>query len=279
MITTDIFRQFIEYYLKHDYLFISPDDIMKGLRTDKKYVLITFDDGYFSNQLSLPILNEYKVPATYFISANHIVSNKNFWWDVVYRERMKRNSSAEQIFNESRELKLKKNQEIEQYIIDNFGEKALHPISDIDRPFTPAELLAFSRDPLVSFGNHTTNHAILTNYSYSEIKSEISVAQDEIFKLTGVNPVTISYPNGNFSQEVISVAKEMGFKLGITINPGKNYLPISFEGNNPFILNRFTLWGNKNIEKQCNSFRNDIHLRNFLLKIATGKEPEKINSY
>ena len=279
MITTDIFRQFIEYYLKHDYLFISPDDILRGLKTDKKYVLITFDDGYFSNHLSLPILNEYKVPATYFISANHIIRNKSFWWDVVYRERIKRNSSVEQIINESRQLKLKKNQEIEQYIIENFGEKALNPICDIDRPFTPSELLTFSKDPLVFIGNHTANHAILTNYSNSEIRSEIAIAQDEIFNLTGINPNFISYPNGNFSQEILTVSKEMGFKLGITINPGKNYLPISFEGNNPLILNRFTLWGNKDIEKQCNTFRNDIHLRNLLIKITTGKTPEKINSY
>lgn len=278
-ITADIFRQFIEYFLKHDYLFISPDDIVNGLKTDKKYVLITFDDGYYSNKLSLEILKEYKVPATFFISSNHIAENKCFWWDVVYRERIRRNSSVEQIIEESAILKRKKNDEIEQYIFVNFGKKALEPISDIDRPFAPSELLSFAKEPFVFLGNHTANHAILTNYTYSEIKDEISVAQDAILKLTGINPIMISYPNGNYSEQVLNISKEMGFKLGITINQNKNYLPISFEGIDPFLLNRFTLWGNKDIKKQCNSFRNDLHLRSSLLKLLKGKQIEKSMSY
>src|SRR2546430_304415 len=64
--TIDDFRQLIAYYIAHDYCFISPDDLLKGLSSDRKYALITFDDGYFNNSLALPVLEEFRVPATIF---------------------------------------------------------------------------------------------------------------------------------------------------------------------------------------------------------------------
>src|SRR3954454_251813 len=71
------FRQFIEYYLRHDYRFISPADLLAaagggggggGLDPARRYALITFDDGYYNNVLARPILEEYGVPAVFFIS-------------------------------------------------------------------------------------------------------------------------------------------------------------------------------------------------------------------
>ena len=51
-ITVDKFRQFIDYYLANDYLFVTPQDILNGLNPEKKYILITFYDGYFNNHIS-----------------------------------------------------------------------------------------------------------------------------------------------------------------------------------------------------------------------------------
>lgn len=278
-ITTKIFRQFVEYYLKHDYLFISPQDILNGLETDKKYVLITFDDGYYNNHLALSILQEYQVPAVFFISSNHITQNKCFWWDVIYRERLKKGVEIEKVRKEIASQMQKKNSEIEQYITENFGVKALQPISDIDRPFTPLELKKFSKEEFVFLGNHTSNHAILTNYSPPEIKFEIENAQKSIFNITGIKPIIISYPNGIFSSDVIDVLKECDIKLGITVVGLKNKLPINIKGDDAFLLNRFILWGNKNIDIQCASFRSDLQLLNKIRKALKGKRNENSVSY
>jgi peptidoglycan/xylan/chitin deacetylase (PgdA/CDA1 family) len=278
-ITIDIFRQFIEYYLKHDFIFISPLDILDGLSPEKKYILLTFDDGYRNNHLSLQILHEFRIPATFFISTNHIESNKCFWWDVIYRERLKRNSPIENYNNEVTTLKKRKNNEIEQYIINNFGKNAFTPISDIDRPFSPSELKAFSNDPFVFLGNHTANHAILTNYSPSEIKSEIGLAQIALLNLTGITPIIIAYPNGNFSDDVLTISKEIGLKLGITTIQKKNYLPINLEGINPYLLNRFFFWGDRDIKKQCDFYRSDINLGDLILKFIKSRASVKRESY
>ena len=110
-ITVDMFRRFIEYYLNNGFIFVSPDDILNGLANDKKYVLITFDDGYYNNHLAISILKEYQVPAIFFISSNHVALNKSFWWDVIYRERIKENTPLGQIRKEQVRLKQKKNDE------------------------------------------------------------------------------------------------------------------------------------------------------------------------
>ena len=259
-ITTGNFRQFIEYYLKHDYLFVSPMDVIKGLVPNKNYALITFDDGYYNNHLALPILQEYKVPAVFFISANHILQNKCYWWDIVYRERIKNSTPIEIIDKEIINLKQQKNDQIERYIKDEFGTMAFHPIGDIDRPFNAKELKQFSENEFVFIGNHTCNHAILTNYSYAEMKSEILGAQKAIHDITGITPISIAYPNGDFEVDMIPIFKECGLKLGITVIGGKNYFPIDMNGIDAFLLNRFTLWGNKPVADQCTLFRSDIHL-------------------
>ncbi len=278
-ITTNDFRQFIEYYLEHDYKFISPENILRGLDNDKKYVMITFDDGYYNNQLALPILQEYRVPAVFFISSDHIIQNKCFWWDVVYREGLKAGRGIGKVQDEIVMLKKQKTSFAEQYIVKNFGEKALCPISNIDRPFTPSELNEFSKEEFVFLGNHTSNHAILTNYSPAEIRSEILGAQKSIFSITGTEPIIISYPNGNVSSDVIPILNEGGIKLGITTVELKNYLPIDLKRNDAFLLNRFILWGNMNMDSQCTSFRSDMQLFGTINKYVKERCNENSMSY
>ncbi len=263
-ITIDLFRKFIEYFLENNYLFISPQEIINGLEITKNYVLITFDDGYYNNHLALSVLNEYRVPATFFISTNHVIENKAFWWDVVFRERIKKNFNLKKIKDEITFLKKKKNKDIEEYLINNFGKRAIFAICDIDRPFTQSELASFSKEQLVTIGNHTSNHAILTNYSYNEIESEIIDCQIAITNITGIKPLIISYPNGNYSKEVIQITKANGFKLGITGHPNKNILPINLHTVDSLLLNRYTLVSNISIKEQCLYFRCGIQLKESL---------------
>ena len=41
--------------------------------------MLTFDDGYYNNHLALPVLEEFDVPALFFISTNHVKQQKCFW--------------------------------------------------------------------------------------------------------------------------------------------------------------------------------------------------------
>jgi peptidoglycan/xylan/chitin deacetylase (PgdA/CDA1 family) len=49
-------------------------------------VVITFDDGYADNlALAKPLLERYTIPATVFMAAGYIGSQREFWWDDLER--------------------------------------------------------------------------------------------------------------------------------------------------------------------------------------------------
>ena len=83
-ITLQEFRDFIHFYQARGYQFVAPDDVVSGLPLYGKYVLITFDDGYFNNRRVLPVLQELQVPAVFSIATAYVESGKSFWWDVLY---------------------------------------------------------------------------------------------------------------------------------------------------------------------------------------------------
>lgn len=263
-ITVGLFRRFIDYYLTYGYTFTSPEEILNGLGNDKKYILVSFDDGYFSTQRALPILREYQIPAVFFISTSNVQYNKCFWWDVLYRARIRQGRSLKDISSERQGLMSKTTNEIEDYIRDIFGEKALRPISDIDRPFTPAELREFSKEKYVSIGNHTADHAILTNYCSDGIKSQILDCQNTLYEITGTTPVLISYPCGVYSDKVIEISKAIGLRIGVTVEQRKNYLPINWGDGSIMRLGRFTLSGQGDLVKQCETFRSGMVLYNWI---------------
>lgn len=49
---------------------------------EDRSVVLTFDDGYIDNFIhAKPLLEKYKVPATFFIATQHCESQAPFWWD------------------------------------------------------------------------------------------------------------------------------------------------------------------------------------------------------
>jgi peptidoglycan/xylan/chitin deacetylase (PgdA/CDA1 family) len=267
-LTVEYFRQFVEYFLGCDYIFVSPDQIPGGLCDDKNYIMLTFDDGYYNNRFVLPVLNEYNIPAVFFISANHVKYNKSFWWDALYRGRIKEGAAIKKITEEIEQLKIKKNGEIETYLTREFGEKWSEPKSDIDRPFNLSELKDFSQERHVFLGNHTNDHALLTNYTSDEIMSQIIGAQDTIFKATGIMPSIISYPSGKYSEKIIRESKNAGLRIGLTIDAKKNYLPIEDNGTSLMMLGRFSMLGKIDVlKRQCRVARSDISFHNITNEI------------
>lgn len=260
-ITVDEFEEFVKYFKDSKYIFVSPNDIINGLDESKNHILITFDDGYFSNTLALPVLKKYDIPAVFFISSNHVVRNKCFWWDVLYRERIRQGYSQADIEAEIESFKFSKNKEIEYIIMQQFGQSVFDPISDIDRPFTPNELRLFANEKEVFIGNHTANHAILTNYSMQEAREEIVDSQLSIEKITGILPIVIAYPNGGYSEGVLKECMNIpGLKLGITTVHKKNWYPLNLDSIDAFTLSRFTLWGDYSIRSQCRFIRSELRL-------------------
>jgi peptidoglycan/xylan/chitin deacetylase (PgdA/CDA1 family) len=252
-ITLSHFSQFVEHMLEAGYQFVTPGDVEHGLAEDGRHVMATFDDGYANNLHVRPLLEEYGVPAVFFISTGHVLAGKPFWWDVLYRELWRRGASAKQISQVGQGLKELTNAEIEGVLTTMFGAKSLVAESDIDRPLSVGELQDFARCPFVHLGNHTRDHGVLTNYTATGIAEQLGAAQDDLEHMVGVRPTCVSYPNGNYSPEVLRAARSLGLTLGITVERARNPLPLDRSDDGWLRLGRFTLWGTRDIGEQCDN--------------------------
>lgn len=237
-ITVGFFAEFVESLLTHGVAIRELEDALRQPREGLTAV-ITFDDGYFSNAQALAVLEEFGVPATFYISTKHVEEQKAFWWDVLHRESARRGATSAAIRRRIRSLKRLRAEEIDSRLVQWFGPQALRPVSDCDRPFTEAELGAFARSPYVSLGNHTGDHAILINYDSLGVRNEIDVAQRFLTRVSGAAPRSIAYPNGGYDARVTEIARSAGLESGLTVRAGLNVLPTS----QPMELRRVTVWG------------------------------------
>jgi peptidoglycan/xylan/chitin deacetylase (PgdA/CDA1 family) len=276
-ITVEMFRRFLDHFQRHSYNFVSPHDISRGLHPAGKYVLVTFDDGYYSNSKALPLLEASQVPAVLFVSTDHVMQNKAFWWDVVERKARMSGAPPKQVQQQVERLKRLKTKEAEAQVQAQFGADALRPVGDVDRPLSPSELRGLASHPLISLGNHTMDHAILTNYSPTEVRAQIQGAQDAILAMTGKLPEMIAYPNGNETPAIVEAARSAGIRFGVGVHPGRNRLPLELRSQDAMTMRRFTLTGDCAIEAQCRASRSLFSLyrvgRSVKRKVDSGFSP------
>lgn len=221
------FERFVAYFLNLGYQFVTPAQIVEGLDPAGHYVWLTFDDGYANNLRALTVLRTFGVAATFFVSTNHVAEGRAFWWDALYRERRRRGKRVALIRREQQALKSRPHREIEAYVRAQFGSAALDPIGDCDRPMTVTELRALASEPLATLGNHTTDHALLTQCDEAEVRTQVRSAQDFLTAIGGRVPEAIAYPDGRYNARVVQLVRAEGLHLGVGTWRGKNHLPLA----------------------------------------------------
>lgn len=248
-VTIDDFRRFIDAMLSAGYAVVSSEQLAQGCAHARKQLMLTFDDGYFNNTLALPVLEEFGVPATFFISTRHVLEGKSFWWDAAARAM--HGKSRHEIDATLRRFKKKTGQEIEAELLAAGGSRALQPLSDADRPMRPSELRDFARSRWVVLGNHTADHTILTNCGEQEARSAIAEGRRQLQELTGVRADAIAFPNGAHSPDVVEAARSEGHRVGFTCVPKSNALPLGSSAS--MTLGRHLIWGGADYARQVST--------------------------
>lgn len=239
-LTVQSFREFIHFFLEHDYTFTGPfSGNTAPLDPERKYGMITFDDGYYNNINLLPVLEEFNIPALFFVPTDYLYNGKIFWSDALYYFRKKAGQTDDAVLKEVMYLKGLRLSEIESYIITQFGKTALDTRHDANRFMTEQEFVAFAQHPLVYIGNHTHTHEVLTNLSEEEVRNEFVTSQQVLQQLLGTAPDWVSYPNGSFNERIIAIAAEAGMHTGITTIMEKNYFPLDRNVQGQLLLHRF----------------------------------------
>ncbi len=180
---------------------VTPDNIYKQVSWLKKYfdiveldelftednilgkVAITFDDAYLSvfNE-ALPVLERLGVPSTIFVNGASL-EGKVFWRDKIrflinnslVEDFLDKNLSLSRAYNLTVQnfYKMSKNSivnsEIVDALLDNYLEKNGISISS----FCVDNIKYIKDNPLVSYGNHTYNHYLLSSLNREQQEEEI----------------------------------------------------------------------------------------------------------
>jgi peptidoglycan/xylan/chitin deacetylase (PgdA/CDA1 family) len=209
-------------------------------KTKVEYATISFDDGYKDNiEYALPILNKYKVKASFYVVTDCIENNEPTWTHIL--EFLFQNSSNSKIsLNfDFLPVDLRINQLIDLHAKIAYVKKLkpyLKKLSSDERKLVMNEIKISFNDvrlpeimmnwddlkTLMSFGHIIGSHSVTHNMlgtitDINELKSELEKSAQIITNKLGVSPIAISYPVGSYNEDVIKLSKLAGYKLGLAV--------------------------------------------------------------
>lgn len=258
-VTQSSFEQQIRY-LRQNYTILSLPELLaawerRSLSADSRYCVLTFDDGWEDTYTrAFPILRQYRIPATIFLTTAYIGTTRWFWTDRLSylawqasRVQVSPGQGREitaaffsladvlptwliRLFDGSREqlagsidVLIEALKTLPEDRIDVFLDR-LAGILDMRIPTQRAflswdEVSEMSRHG-VTFGSHTCTHPILTRLPVSEVDQELR----DSFASLRARPITFvpvfCYPNGSYNQTIKSRVQEAGYVAAVAVNGG-----------------------------------------------------------
>jgi peptidoglycan/xylan/chitin deacetylase (PgdA/CDA1 family) len=217
----------------------------------KPSIVITFDDGYADNLLeALPILEDFNMPATFFMTTGKIGSLEEFWWDELERLIL----LPEQLPSECTLVSRKGDNfswplrtmsdrldlyEAVHSLIHNSGNpKECADLLDQLRswcgvtatgrvthlPLNHSQLTALAKHPLVTIGAHGMSHLPFSRLLPDEQRQEIIGSRDLLQGWLGKDVPVFSYPFGSrkdFTPETVKYVQHAGFCKAAANYPGQ----------------------------------------------------------
>ena len=208
---------------------------IKNPLTEARACAITFDDGWVDNYVhAFPILKMHKLPATIFICTSMIGTSKRFWFDRlshickhITREELassldKTASIDQSLFSDRKRLftvlcasaKEKHREEIEEEI--GRMENVLKTKPGSERSVLNWNEVKELSQNGISFGSHCVNHTVLTSLQIGEAIEEMKESYQELEAQDLCFVPIISFPNGNYSDEILTKCGNIGYIAALT---------------------------------------------------------------
>jgi peptidoglycan/xylan/chitin deacetylase (PgdA/CDA1 family) len=275
------FVEHIQYIKKH-FTVVTLDDldeILKGKITDKRYALITFDDGYIDNySKAFPILLENKITATFFLATNFMNNAEIPWWDrIAYLVRhaqvdeIKLNNWPDSITLSKEDVPTSIRKVLDVVKINN-GSTIEEILIELEQKLQIPDSKLMDQEPLfmtwdmaremnaagMEFGSQTCSHRIMSHLSVEEQDYEAKTSKELIEKELNTSIKAFAYPVGgkdSFTKETVRIIKkyyQISFSFISGINTSKNL--------NEFCIERIS------VDSNCNATQLSHKLLKLLLK-------------
>lgn len=199
-------------FLSEKYNIIALDDYIDAVKNQtplpKKAMIITFDDGHVRNYEMLSVIKKLNIPVTIFLCASIINTNRHYWF-------LYKNSGISKS-----KLKKKSNRDK----LEILSKSGFETDKEYDTPQALQKMHIDEMRPYVNFQSHTLFHPILPKCGDEQAWEEIFYSKEILEKEYGFKINTLSYPNGDYSERDIQLAKKANYECGITVDYGYNTL-------------------------------------------------------
>ncbi len=88
-----------------------------------------------------------------------------------------------------------------------------------------SEMIAYG----IEFGSHLSHHVHLPKLSKEKMRLELDESKLFLEKEFGIKVFSVAYPFGSYTNEVLTITKEAGYKYGVTTKIGDNKNANDFE--------------------------------------------------
>lgn len=203
-------------------------------------VAVTFDDGYADNfHNALPVLEKYGIPATFFVSTEHLGINELFWWDLL--EGLFRACRRGTVHLGNQKFDRKNLQDAHSFLRGLLPDERSILLSEAvkyqdlpgdvrgRRALSLEELQQLSKSPLVTIGAHTVTHSSLSHEPESLQRQEIATSKARLEELIGKDVHVLSYPFGDYNDETMAILNECGIRKAFTVTSGLEFCKGKFE--------------------------------------------------
>lgn len=236
-VSPENFRHQIQY-LKNNYYIVRFED--DWTMTDSDAVVITFDDGYLDNlEYAVPILEEFEVPATIFISTGTMDQSKELWWDELEYLLFRGDNIPSNFQLIDTEFEYRWNTDTLDYRKNCY--KSLHYLMKyfvgLDKrenwlkqlwewrglkrsprrenlTLSQEQCKKLGESKMISVGAHTVSHPALAALSKREQEIEIKTSIDILSDVLKKRITLFSFPFGgygtDFNEESIEICKQYG---------------------------------------------------------------------
>lgn len=219
-------------------------DAIQALNTGSlppRAVCITFDDGYRStHDLALPILKEFNLPATVFVTSGH-VGESSMWNDRIVeairqipgdnldlrdmgmgvhplKTAADRKHAAKALTQASKYLLVQPRLDLAMKLEELAGGAASNGL------MLTREMLITLTQQGIEIGAHTITHPILTSIDDQSARDEIVGSKRQLEEMIGKPVIFFAYPNGkahtDFDERHVQMTKDAGFAAAFASTTG-----------------------------------------------------------
>lgn len=257
------FRSHLAFLLRN-YKIIRLSELIQELverkeLSDENYAVLTFDDGFIDGYTNIfPLLKEFAIPATFFVSPWAISSGSLYWQDELWyclnsvngplthlhfgdfdlpivSQTDKLNARAQMV----KILSLRNSWQRDELLSEikvSLG-MANQDVSSRPRMLTRENTAEMAASGLVEWGAHSLTHPMLPFCTEDQLEIEVKESKNDLESMFGSPVDYFAYPFGKHTQRAADAVQRFGYKAAVTTNDG-----FVAPGDDLFLLNRLNVF-------------------------------------